>query len=235
MTLQPVVVYDQQNSFNLELVKFPNANALYFVENHNGAKRNLTQFNPQSKQVDRQYTSFNQNGLLSQLQFSSDMQSAFRTTETQIIRYSLQTMEQSVVYAVDRHCEVGDPNNNSIAYATVAPSGTKLLVTESLTRCARQPQRNRSAEPTPVPPTRQTTIYSMTEQKVLTRKYDQDLPQLASSLWSPAEDYVWFTQDTLKSYIISGKDLAISPIPPLVRQSLTKERVFIIGWLQAKK
>jgi hypothetical protein len=234
LTLQPVTVYDELADYNLELIKFPTANTLYFVENHRGNKQNLTLFDPQSQAVTRQYTALNQNNILSDIQFSSDMQWAYQVTDTQVIRLNLNSMEKTTIYTTNRDCQVGDPNLNSIAYASIAPSGNKMLITENLTICKRQP-RSSSTQPTPIPPTRQTTLFSISEQKVLKREYNLNLPQLSTSLWSPQEDYIWLTVDTLQSYITTVSNLALTPIPSPTRQALTKERVFLIGWLQPKK
>lgn len=231
LTFQPITVYDAASDFSLELFTFPTATAMYYVKNYTGIRRDLSRYNPQSKAVEKQFTSFNQDNLLDALQFSADMHFAYKVTETQVIRYDLATLEQSVVYTTDRHCEVGEPNSNSIISASIAPSGDKLLVTESLTPCPRQ-SRNRTATPTPEPPIQQTKLYSLADRKVIRSVSNLGLSDFSSSSWSPNESQLWMAIDTQHAYIISIQTLQLSPIPSPDRYAFTRERVFLAGWLQ---
>jgi hypothetical protein len=228
LTMQPVAIHNSTTNFAYELVAYPSSTQLYMQEKHRNKVQNLTLYNPQSKQIERQHSSLNDS--LSQLTFSRDMQWGFKSTDTEVVRYELSTLGQSVVYRVDRSCQVGPPNSSTLAGASISPSGDLLLVHEQRAACQRE-QRSRSTTPTPVPPTSRTLVFSISQNKAMQQTTNLPLTHIQDGLWSPNEEIIWITADAQHSYTLHHNSMELTPIPTTERQNLTRERVFPIGWL----
>lgn len=233
LTMQPVTIFQTTANFDYDLVAFPSSTSLYMQENHQGNVRNLSQYNPQTKHITGQYPGLNQNGLLSTLHFSQDMRHGYTYTETDIVQYTIESMEQKVVYHLSRACPNNQDVNSQIKGISVAPSDKLLFAHEALEACKGS---SSSKDQQTEPPASRSFILDISQQKAIEQVFNLRFDKIERSLWSPDQSLIWLSIDSQTAYTLRRQPLALQPIPNVQRQALTKERVFPIGWLapQAK-
>jgi hypothetical protein len=81
------------------------------------------------------------------------------------------------------------------------------------------------------PPTQRTILIDVVNGQVVESQDNQPITTLTDSSWSPDGQHVWLTVDPTTHYILDVDHLQIHAIPSLDRQTLTKEKLYLLGWL----
>lgn len=232
LTLDEVDLYTATSEASLELVNFPNSNSLYFQKNASGQITDLSLFNPHSKEVERVFSDYNQDNMLSRMVFDQQMRYGYITTDLKITQHTLEDPTKSTtIHSINTSCSSArDIKDSKITGLSLSPTGNSVIFTEEIDYCQkewRDAERNGKELPTS-----RLSHYSNGEREVLKKIDNASAGQIDADMWSGDEKYVWITSGVDSAFIMTLEDYSFQPIPNPNRQTLTKERVFPIGWLQ---
>jgi hypothetical protein len=226
---QATVLFNTDKPFRYQLVGFNAKQQIWYIENRDGRLSNLTRLNLNTGKSDAPLTSFNQNGLLDQLQFNRDVTYAYAVSDTYVTEYAVASQQSRVIYSFDNSCpQKGKTNGSAISGFTVAPTAPQLLVAINLQTCSGQPKPTAGA----LPPATQRTLLINTKNGQIIRQQDNlPIAKITEAAWAPTNQQVWLTVDATTHYELEAGSLDIHPIPSLDRQTLTKEKLYLLGWL----
>lgn len=223
------VLLEDETDFVYDLLALVDNTRLFYRQDRNGLYSNLTEYDVVDKKVSRDLAGFNSGGLLSKLTFNQKMDWGYTFQDNQVLRYNMTTFDKQVVWSIDRTCKNSkQPNNSSVTSLSVSPNSDLVLFTVVPEAC-RNGSANKGVDLRP-----KLYTYNIKDQKIVKEQADPIFTKLQSSSWAPNNAMVWLQLDTQRAYGINPQTLAMWPIPPTERNTLTKERPLLLGWLIAK-
>lgn len=228
----PKEIFNSDKPFRYRLVGFPAANTLWYVEDREGQESNLTKLNLENNSTAAPMTRYNQSNLLAEMQFDRWMSNGYAQRDRSIIRYNLQNGAETIVYELDNSCPKSrDHSDSKVTGFTLAPEASDILISLALKPCKDQ---LRDPGATPIPP-QKTVVINATDGALLRQQNNLPVTNIEQAWWSPDNKHVWVTVDSTTHYTIESSTLEAHSVPSLDRQTLTKEKLYFVGWLAAFK
>lgn len=213
-----------ETSFRYQLVGYAHQQ-LWYVENQDGRLNNLTSIDLASKQTGQPFVIFNQNNQLSKIQFSADMEYAYTATDTYINQYQLATKIAKAIYTVNNPCQrQNQAIGNSISGISAAPSTAQLVVSVKAISCTNQAKPDLQSM-------QKIILINTQSGQTMYERANVPITGINQAAWSPNNQHLWITVDSSAHYEVELNQLDIHPIPSLDRQTLTKEKLYLLGWL----
>ncbi len=217
-------------AFRYKLVGLPGNQKLWYVEDRNGVVSNLTKMNLPTTVTDYVFTAFNQNNIVTRMQFTADMTFGYIISEASVVQYNLSNQQTKIIHQLDISCPNSKIANEShITSLSVNPYQPQLLLAVDHRRCP--------GAPTPKNGTTQATQQLLivdTQTNQIIQKHDGQVAVVFNqAVWSPDSHHIWVTVDATTNFSIDVNPWNIRPIPNQDRTTINKEKVYFLGWLSS--